>query len=540
MVGLSVLPGNFFGGGGLVNQLKKVSIAVDTTCSAKSNSGSDGNHQSAVAILDHGLVSGHQSGRVLIPTILCGGAGSRLWPVSRELHPKPFIRLADGQSLLQKAFLRGAQLPGVTEILTVTNRELFFKTEDEFREVNAAGVATSFILEPFGRNTAAAIAAAAIQISQTHGNDALMLVLAADHLIADHKAFQQAVLKAAELATTGKLVTFGIQPDAPETGYGYIEADGNTVLRFVEKPSLEKAQDYLASGRFLWNSGMFCFSVGTLLQQMAQHCPQILAATRACMAQSRSAEGKGFKQLELNPDTFGNVPDESIDYAVMEKSDQVAVVPCNIGWSDIGSWTALGDLSAPDINGNRIQGDALLHDTRNCTIQGYDRLVGTVGVENLIIIDTPDALLVADKSCAQDVKHIYAELKAKGHEAHKLHRTVHRPWGTYTVLGEGSGFKIKRIEVKPGASLSLQMHHHRSEHWVVVSGQARVINGTKDILINTNESTYIPAGHQHRLTNPGDILCVMIEVQSGSYLGEDDIVRFEDTYGRVAAQPVEV
>jgi mannose-1-phosphate guanylyltransferase len=270
------------------------------------------------------------------------------------------------------------------------------------------------------------------------------------------------------------------------------------------------------------------------------HGPQMLATTTVCMAQSRSAKGKGFKQLELNPDTFGNVPAESIDYAVMEKSDRVAVVPCNIGWSDIGSWTALGDLTAPDIDGNRIQGNALLHNTRNCTIQSNDRLVGTVGVENLIIIDTPNALLVADKSCAQDVKHIYAELKAKGHEAHELHRTVHRPWGTYTELGEGSGFKIKRIEVKPGASLSLQMHHHRSEHWVVVSGQARVINGTKDILINTNESTYIPAGHQHRLTNPGDILCVMIEVQSGSYLGEDDIVRFEDTYGRVAAQPVEV
>ena len=504
------VPGEFFVGGGLVNQLEKVMITADITCSAE----------------------GHSS-RILIPTILCGGAGSRLWPVSRELHPKPFIRLADGQSLLQKAFLRGAQLPGVTEILTVTNRELFFKTEDEFSEVNAAGVATSFIMEPFGRNTAAAIAAAALQVSQTHGNDALMLVLAADHLIADQQAFQQAVLKAAELAATGKLVTFGIQPDAPETGYGYIEIDGNTVLRFVEKPSLEKAQNYLASGRFLWNSGMFCFSVGTLLQQMEQHCPQILAATRACVAQSRSAEGKSFTQLELNPDTFGNVPDESIDYAVMEKSNQVAVVPCNIGWSDIGSWAALGDLSAPDINGNRIQGDALLHGTRNCTIQSNDRLVGTVGVENLIIIDTPDALLVANKSCAQDVKHIYAELKAKGHEAHKLHRTVHRPWGTYTVLGEGSGFKVKRIEVRPGASLSLQMHHHRSEHWVVVSGQAKVINGEREILINTNESTYIPAGHLHRLTNPGDLMCVMIEVQSGGYLGEDDIVRFEDNYGRV-------
>ncbi len=313
-----VARGNFFGGGRLVNQLEKVAIAVDTTFSAEGdpgNSGSDKSHQGPLAVPNHAVVSGHQSGRALIPTILCGGAGSRLWPVSWELHPKPFIRLADGQSLLQKSFLRGAQLPGVTEILTVTNRELFFKTEDEFHEVNATGVATSFILEPFGRNTAAAIAAAAIQIAQTHGNDAVMLVLAADHLIADQQAFQQAVLKAAELAATGKLVTFGIQPDAPETGYGYIEADGNTVLRFVEKPSLEKAQDYLASGRFLWNSGMFCFSVGTLLQQMKQHCPQILAATRACMAQSRSAEGKGFNNwsstlipLAMSPMNLSTMP----------------------------------------------------------------------------------------------------------------------------------------------------------------------------------------------------------------------------------------
>jgi mannose-1-phosphate guanylyltransferase len=448
------------------------------------------------------------------------------------MHPKPFIRLADGQSLLQKAFLRGAQLPGVAEVLTVTNRELFFKTVDEFREVNTAGVATSFILEPFGRNTAPAVAAAALQVAATHGSDAVMLVLAADHLIADQQAFEQAVLKAAELSATGKLVTFGIQPDLPETGYGYIEADGNTVLRFVEKPSLEKAKEYLASGRFLWNAGMFCFTAGSMLQQMEQCCPQILAAARACIEQSRPAEGKGFTQLELDPDTFGNVPDDSIDYAVMEKSDQVAVVPCNIGWSDIGSWTALGDLAEPDANGNRVQGDALLHSTRNCTIQSNGRLIGTVGVENLIIIDTPDAVLVADKSRAQDVKHIYAELKAKGHEAYKLHRTVHRPWGTYTVLEGGNGFKIKRIEVKPGASLSLQMHHHRSEHWIVVSGMAKVTNGDLELFVNINESTYIPAGHKHRLGNPGLLSLVMIEVQSGGYLGEDDIVRFEDNYGR--------
>lgn len=506
-----------------MNQLNKVAIGIDSTCSAGKDSGSSANTQGAVAMPAH---------LHLIPTILCGGAGSRLWPVSRELHPKPFIRLADGQSLLQKAYLRGAQLPGVSHIMTVTNRDLFFKTEDEFREVNATKASTSFILEPLGRNTAPAIAAAALQVAQMHGSNAILLVLAADHLIADQAAFQQAVFKAVELAQQGKLVTFGIQPDAPETGYGYIESEGNRVLRFVEKPSIDKAKEYLASGRFLWNSGIFCFAAGTMLKQMEQHCPAILSATRTCIEKSRLATGPGFSQLELDAGAFANVPDDSIDYAVMEKSDQVAVVPCNIGWSDIGSWAVLGDLGVADAEGNRIQGEAMLHNTRNCTIQTDGRLVGAVGLNNLIIVDTPDALLVADKNHAQDVKHIFANLKAQGHQAHKLHRTVHRPWGTYTVLEEGLGFKIKRIEVKPGASLSLQMHRHRSEHWVVVSGTATVINGEQEITLQPNQSTYIPAGHKHRLSNPGNTLCVMIEVQCGAYVGEDDIVRFEDAYGR--------
>jgi mannose-1-phosphate guanylyltransferase len=452
--------------------------------------------------------------------------------VSREQHPKPFIRLADGQSLLQKAFLRGAALTNVQEILTVTNRELYFKTEDEFREVNKDKLGTSFILEPFGRNTAAAIAAAALHVATMHGDDALMLVLAADHLIADQQAFSKAVEAACDLARSGKLVTFGIEPDAPETGYGYIEADGNTVMRFVEKPSIDKARDYIASGRFLWNSGMFCFSAGAMLLAMEQHCPDILAATRECMRQSRLAEGERFSQLELHADSFAGIREESIDYAVMEKSSQVGVVPCDIGWSDIGSWTAISNLTDADPEGNRVEGEALLHGVANCYIQSRDRLVAAVGVENLVIIDTPDALLVADKARAQDVKHIYAKLKASGHEAHQLHRTVHRPWGTYTVLEDGPRFKIKRIEVKPGASLSLQMHHHRSEHWIVVSGMAKVVNGDQELFVNTNESTFIPATHKHRLENPGVMNLVMIEVQSGDYLGEDDIVRFSDHYGR--------
>ena len=473
------------------------------------------------------LVANH-----IIPTILCGGAGSRLWPVSREHHPKPFIRLADGQSLLQKTFLHGALLADATEVLTVTNREFFFKTEDELREVNAAGLDTSYILEPFGRNTAAAIAAAALQVLERHGPHAIMLVLAADHMISNQAAFAVAVDQAVALAQAGKLVTFGIKPEAPETGYGYIEADGNTVLRFVEKPSLEKAQEYLASGRFHWNAGIFCFAAGTMLEQMQLHCPEILSSTKACIALSRSAQGQGFRQLELDASTFKTVPSESIDYAVMEKSSVVAVVPCDIGWSDIGSWNALGDLAAPDENGNRVEGQALLHNSHNCTIHSNQRVVGAVGLNNLVIIDTPDAILVADKASTQDVKHIYARLKLDGHEAHRLHRTVHRPWGTYTVLEEGLGFKIKRIEVKPGASLSLQMHHQRSEHWIVVDGVANVVNGEKDLRLNANESTYIPAGHKHRLENPSHLNLVMIEVQCGGYLGEDDIVRFQDNYGR--------
>ena len=471
----------------------------------------------------------------LIPTILCGGAGSRLWPVSRELHPKPFIRLADGQSLLQKAWLRGVALPDVTETLTVTNRELVFKTEDEYREVAGTrykDLANGFILEPFGRNTAPAIAAAALQVAASHGDDALMLVLAADHLISDQPAFAQAVAKAMRLAAQGKLVTFGIQPDTPETGYGYIEADGNTVVRFVEKPSLEVAREYVESGNYLWNSGMFCFSAGTMLREMQLHCPDILAATRACLEQSRRVQGKGRTQIELEAEAFGRVPDDSIDYALMEKSSNVAVVPCNIGWSDIGSWNAVGELTAPDAHGNRIAGEVMLHDVSNCYIQSSQRIIGAIGVDNLVVIDTPDAVLIADRSRAQDVKLLFARLKAEGHETHRLHTTVHRPWGTYTVLEEGPRFKIKRIVVKPAGRLSLQMHHHRSEHWVVVSGMARVVNGEQELFINTDESTYIPAGHKHRLENPGVVDLVMIEVQSGEYLGEDDIVRFEDIYGR--------
>ena len=471
----------------------------------------------------------------LIPTILCGGAGSRLWPLSRELHPKPFIRLADGQSLLQKALLRGALLQGVETILTVTNRELFFKTQDDFREIDAPGLALAYILEPCGRGTAAAIAAAALHVAEVHGGDAAMLVLPADHLIADQGAFATAVDRATALAHAGRLVTFGIRPDGPNTGYGYIEASGEDVLRFVEKPSLATAEQYVASGRFLWNSGMFCFTAAAVLREMSEHCPRLVAAVRACIAKSRLAQGAGFSQLALDPESFARVPDDSIDYALMEKSRSVAVVSCSIGWSDMGSWTEMGELAEADERGNRVEGKAILHDVSGCYIRSAGRIVGAVGVDNLLIIDTPDALLVVDKARAQDVKHIYRQLKELGHDAYKLHRLVHRPWGTYTVIEEGPGYKIKRIEVRPGASLSLQMHHHRSEHWVVVSGVAHVVNGEREITVLMNESTFISPQTKHRLSNRTAEPLVMIEVQSGGYLGEDDIVRFDDVYGRALA-----
>ncbi|MCX7174810.1 MAG: mannose-1-phosphate guanylyltransferase/mannose-6-phosphate isomerase [Proteobacteria bacterium] len=491
---------------------------------------------------------------MLIPVIMSGGAGPRLWPVSREAHPKPFIKLADGQSLLQKAYLRAASLPGVEEILTVTQRENYFKTEDEYRAtakpVGTAGsgkIRHQYILEPFGRNTAAAVASAVLVIAARHGDQACMLVLSADHIVTDLPAFQKACACAQAAAMTGRLVTFGIRPSSPESGYGYIEFDpsaesgagGGTgaypALRFVEKPSPEIARQYLASGRYLWNAGMFCFTAGTMLAEFRRHAPELLDAVQQTLASSVATEGDGLAALALDGTSFANVPDISIDYAVMEKSGNVMVVPCEIGWSDIGSWSALAGLQEPDAQGNRLDGKsngAILENVANCYIRSSERIVGAVGVADLVIVDTPDALLVAHRDHVQDVRKIVDRLKVAGNETYKHHRTTHRPWGTYTILEEGSRYKIKRIVVKPNASLSLQKHHHRSEHWVVVSGSALVVNGDQETLVRSNESAYIPIGAKHRLVNPGVIDCVMIEVQVGDYLGEDDIVRFDDTYGR--------
>ncbi|PYC22944.1 mannose-1-phosphate guanylyltransferase/mannose-6-phosphate isomerase [Pseudomonas mosselii] len=475
----------------------------------------------------------------LIPVILSGGVGSRLWPVSREAHPKPFMALPDGQNLIQKTFLRAAKLEGVVEILTVTNRELLFKTEDEYRAINVHDHAQGYILEPFGRNTAAAVAAAALRLVDAHGPDARMLVLAADHLIQDEIAFGAAVNKAVKLAGQGWLVTFGIKPQYPETGFGYIEASqvgelegGLKVERFVEKPDQKTAEGYVSAGNYFWNAGMFCFRVGTVLEEFEAHAPDVLSAVAQTLVASRASSSSGYSCLALDPESFAKVPDISIDYALMERSRKVVTVPCDIGWSDIGSWNAVSELTAADEQGNRFEGEVLAYESSNNYVNSEARLTALVGVNDLLVVDTPDATLIAHKDHAQDVKHIVKRLKSDGHAAHLLHQTVHRPWGTYTTLENGERFKIKRIVVKPKASLSLQMHHHRSEHWIVVSGMAVVINDNQELMLNTNESTFIRAGHKHRLQNPGVIDLVLIEVQSGDYLGEDDIVRFEDNYGR--------
>jgi len=475
-----------------------------------------------------------------IPVILAGGAGTRLWPVSREALPKPFIRLPDGRSLLQKALLRAAALPGVSAALTVTNGDYYFLSRDDFAEIGDGGIDVDFLLEPQARNTAPAIAAAALHLRARSGGDTVLLVLPADHLILDQTGFAAAVEQARRLAATGWLVTFGVAPTRPETGYGYIEAGaaipggtGHRAARFVEKPDLETARAYLASGHFVWNSGMFCFTADALLGAMREHAPAVLAAAEAALA---GAAGSGAP-VRLEPRAFAAAPDISLDYAVMEKAGNVAVVPAGHDWNDIGSWDALAALYPADAQGNRIVGEAVAIDSADCFLQSGSRLVAAVGLKDLLVVDTPDALLVADRARAQDVKAVVQRLRLVSHDTVRHHLMVHRPWGTYTVLEEGERFKLKRIVVRPGAALSLQMHRHRNEHWVVVSGTARVSNDGETYLVQTNESTYIPAGHQHRLENPGQADLVIIEVQSGDYVGEDDIVRFDDAYGRADGPP---
>ncbi|MBB5701107.1 mannose-1-phosphate guanylyltransferase [Ochrobactrum daejeonense] len=467
-----------------------------------------------------------------IPVIISGGSGSRLWPLSRDAHPKPFIELPDGSTLIGKTYKRAANLDGVDHILTVTNRDFLFLTLDAYADAQAPKIDNAFLLEPLGRDTAPAVALAAMHAAATYGPETTLLVMPADHLIEDEVSFAQAVLKARQLAETGRIVTFGIVPDHPETGFGYIEIDGTDVLRFVEKPDAITAQAYIESGRYFWNSGMFCFTAATMLDAFQHYAPDIFNGVQASLEHARRGVNGDTKTVEIPKDDFAATPAISIDYAIMEKADNIACIPVSCGWSDIGSWAAMADLVQPDNEGNRLRGETVLEDTTNSFVLSETRLVSLVGVHDLLVVDTPDALLVAHRDKAQEVRSVFNRLRAQGHEAAKLHRTAHRPWGTYTVLEEGDGFKIKRIEVKPGSRLSLQAHHHRSEHWIVVSGTAKVTNGEREILLTTNQSTYIPCGFRHRLENPGILPLVLIEVQSGEYLGEDDIVRFDDVYGR--------
>lgn len=464
---------------------------------------------------------------IIQPVILAGGTGSRLWPLSRELYPKQLLQLTSDRSLLQTTLIRVAGLKDVLPPVVVVGEEHRFITLSQMDEIGDSAGA-SVLLEPVGRNTAPAIAGAAAYCRES-GEDVIMLVLPADHIVLQSDHFVEAVEKAARLAGEGELVTFGISPLSPETGYGYIEqGEGHRVKSFKEKPDIATAQGYLEKGGYFWNSGMFAFTVGTLLQEMEKYSPEIVESMTAAVEKGCRDE----RFFRFDNVSMSGCPSDSIDYALMEKTDRAAVVDADLGWSDIGSWKALWDVKEKDDQGNVTRGDVMLEDTRNCLIQSEDRLVAAVGMEDTLVVQTADAVLVAPLSCSQDVKKIVTRLKKEKRSEFSLHRTVYRPWGSYTVLEEHKRFQIKRISVKPGAKLSLQMHHHRHEHWVVVTGTAKVVNGEDEILIYENQSTYIPAGNMHRLENPGVIDLELIEVQIGSYLGEDDIVRFEDVYGR--------
>jgi mannose-1-phosphate guanylyltransferase len=466
---------------------------------------------------------------MILPVIMAGGSGTRLWPLSRKGYPKQFLTLYGETTMLQQSVqrLEGLELSGLSLICNEQHR---FVAAEQLRQIGAQGA--EILLEPIGRNTAPAIAMAALRATRD-GEDPLLLVLAADHVIEDVPAFHEAVWKAVALAEAGALVTFGILPTGPETGYGYIQRGealdgGYRVDRFVEKPDSETAEGYLKSGDYYWNSGMFLFRASRYLEELERFRPDILAACRQAI--NHEAADRDF--VRINEQAFRDCPSESIDYAVMEQTAQAAMVPLDAGWNDIGSWSALWDLDQKDDAGNSFKGDVMLEDTRDCLVHGESRLVATVGVHDLVIIETKDAVMVADRNATQDVKKIVERLEREGRSESQYHRVVYRPWGCFDSIEEAARFKVKRISVKPGAKLSVQMHHHRAEHWVVVSGTARVNRGDKSYLVTENESTYIHVGETHSLENPGKIPLELIEVQSGTYLGEDDIVRLKDEYGR--------
>jgi mannose-1-phosphate guanylyltransferase/mannose-6-phosphate isomerase len=465
----------------------------------------------------------------LQPIILAGGTGSRLWPLSRELYPKQLLQLTGDLSLLQSTIQRIYSLGDIYPPILVIGEEHRFIAQAQIDTMHLKGASLPIILEPVGRNTAPAVCAAALYSLKHHDDETILLILPADHLIRRQQAFQEAVSAACDLAAKDLLVTFGIKPNAPETGYGYIEAgDNHHVLSFVEKPDVETAKKYISQGNYYWNSGMFAFSAKTFISEMESHAPAILAAMRDSVDKAKT----DFSFFRLDKESMSACPDDSIDYALMEKSDRVAVIPADMDWSDIGSWQALWQVSDKDASGNVVHGDVLLEDVEQSLVRSEHALVAAVGLRNTLVVETADAVLVAPLSCSQDVKKIVQHIKRANREESQLHRTVYRPWGSYTILEEQPRFKIKRLTVNQGVKLSLQMHHHRSEHWVVVSGTAKVTCGEKTFLVHENQSTYISAGEKHRLENPGTIPLELIEVQNGSYLGEDDIVRFDDDFGR--------
>jgi|TARA_B110000238_G_C16138617_1_gene445087 mannose-1-phosphate guanylyltransferase len=458
--------------------------------------------------------------------VLAGGSGSRLWPLSRAGHPKQFLAL-NGKDTLLQATMRRLEGLNVDSSVTICNEEHRFFVAEQLREINKLG---SIILEPVGRNTAPAIALAALAAA----DDPLLLVMAADHVILDEVAFTEAIISALPIAESGKLVTFGIVPKEPHTGFGYIKKGvqyqgGFLVDSFAEKPSSKVAQEYLDSGDYYWNAGIFLFRASRYLEELSKYRPDIFEICQ----ESMNGMAPDLDFLRVDKDIFTDCPSDSVDYAVMEKTADAAMVPMDAGWSDIGSWSSLWDISKKDPNGNVSHGDILLHNTKNSFIRTDSKLVAAVGVDDLVIISTKDAVMVAHKNSVQDTKIIVQKLRDEQRSEWKLNREVYRPWGKYDAVDIGDRYQVKRITVNPGAKLSVQMHHHRAEHWVVVSGSAKVTNGEDCFLLSENQSTYIPVGVVHALENPGKVPLELIEIQSGSYLGEDDIVRFEDQYGRV-------
>ncbi|MBV6776678.1 mannose-1-phosphate guanylyltransferase/mannose-6-phosphate isomerase [Xanthomonas euvesicatoria] len=463
----------------------------------------------------------------VLPIILSGGSGTRLWPLSRESYPKQFLPLVGDKSMLQSTWLRAAPVAGHAPIV-VANEEHRFMAAEQLQQLGVKP--SAILLEPKGRNTAPAIAVAALEATRD-GADPLLLVLPSDHVIQNEAAFQAAVTLAATAAEQGKLVTFGIKPTAPETGYGYIKAGPGTgasaVERFVEKPDLATAQSYLASGEYYWNSGMFLFRASRYLEELRKFHPAIADACQKAWENGK----RDADFTRLDKDAFAASPSDSIDYAVMEKTADAVVVPLDAGWNDVGSWSSLLDVSNQDAQGNAHHGDVIQLDCQNTYAYG-SRLIAMVGLEDVVVVETPDAVLVGHRDRIQEVKDVVSQIKTAGRSEATWHRKVYRPWGAYDSIDMGQRHQVKRITVKPGAVLSLQMHHHRAEHWIVVSGTAEVTRGEEVLLLTENQSTYIPLGVTHRLRNPGKLPLELIEVQSGSYLGEDDIVRFEDTYGR--------